>query len=413
NADFADAVQKAGLIFIGPRASSIKSMGSKTGARQVMQRAGVPVVPGLTESSNSVEEAQKAAKKIGFPVMLKAAAGGGGRGMRKIDSLKDFESAYESAQSEARNSFGDDSVYIEKFLEQPRHIEVQVFADTHGNVISFPERECSVQRRHQKVIEESPSCFVNPNMRERMGEVARQAAQAVNYIGAGTVEFLVDAHKNFYFMEMNTRLQVEHPITEMISGFDLVEMQIQIAQGGLLTVKQDELKANGWAIEARVCAEDPDNNFLPTPGLIKHFKEPSGPYVRIDAAAYSGYQIPTEYDSMIGKVIAWAPTRKQAIKRLDRALSELIIKGCTTNISFLRQLLNFEEFLSGDYDTGLIGRFQAAQPKSMGDEHETIALLGAALFAYAQDKQPAAQNKQSPDTALSAWQLIGRNPCDL
>ena len=406
NAEFAQAVLDAGLIFIGPNPSSISKMGSKTRARQIMQQAGVPVVPGLTESIADSKQALQVAREIGFPVMLKAALGGGGRGMRKVDKAENFFSEFEAAQSEAQNSFGNKAVYIEKFLEKPRHIEVQIFSDTQGHVISFAERECSAQRRHQKVIEESPSCFVDENMRSKMGQVARQAAKAVDYVGAGTVEFLVDIHKNFYFMEMNTRLQVEHPVTEMITGLDLVEMQIKIAQGEPLEIRDNYVPARGWAVEARICAEDPRQNFIPTPGLIRHFRQPGGPYIRMDAALYTGYEIAVDYDSMIGKLIAWAPTRDLAIKRLSRALSELTIKGCSTNIIFLRQLLNYEPFLSGNYDTSLIECLQKEPREWIEKEHKIIALLGAALFNYDRDKKTQIQvgSSNKKQSELSCWQ---------
>ena len=410
NSEFAQAVLDANLILIGPKPSSMYAMGSKTRARQIMQQAGVPVVPGITESVVDHNQALQIAREIGFPLMLKAAAGGGGRGMRKVDSAESFISAFESAKSEAQNSFGNNAVYIEKFLEQPKHIEVQVFADTQGHVISFAERECSVQRRHQKVIEESPSCFVDENMRSKMGQVARQAAQAVDYVGAGTVEFLVDAHKNFYFMEMNTRLQVEHPVTEMITGLDLVEMQIKIAQGEPLEIRESYVPARGWAVEARICAEDPRQNFIPTPGLIRHFRQPGGLYVRMDSAIYTGCEITTDYDSMIGKLIAWAPRRELAIKRLSRALSELTIKGCMTNAMFLRQLLSYEPFLSGQYDTSLIECFQKESKDWIQEEHKIVAILGAALFNYDREQkmQVRVNTAQTQQQNLSRWQSQGR-----
>ncbi len=406
NAKFAQALIDAGITLLGPKPSSMEAMGSKTRARQVMQAAGVPVVPGLTEAVSDPAKAKSVADEMGYPVMIKAAAGGGGRGMRKVERAEDFVAAFESASREAVSSFGDGAVYIEKFLEKPRHIEVQVFADTHGNVVSFPERECSAQRRHQKVIEESPSCFVDPAMREKMGEVARQAAKAVDYVGAGTIEFLVDAHKNFYFMEMNTRLQVEHPVTEMITGLDLVEWQIRVALGERLPLSQEDIKPNGWAVEARVCAEDPEQNFMPTPGLVKEFRQPGGPYVRTDAAVYSGYEIPTLYDSMIAKVIAWAPTRQQALRRLDRALEELMIKGCTTNTQFLRQLLAYDPIVLGEYDTSVIEKFLKNPPEWILEEHREIAALAVEFYRASQT------SKTSPLTPLhlvergkTAWQL--------
>lgn len=412
NADFAQAVLDAGFILIGPKPTSMHAMGSKTRARQIMQQAGVPVVPGIVESIADAQKAFQIAQNIGFPVMLKAAAGGGGRGMRKIERAESFLSGFEAAQSEAKNSFGDSSVYIEKFLENPRHIEVQVFADHQGHVISFAERECSAQRRHQKVIEESPSCFVDEDMRQKMGLVARQAARAVDYVGAGTIEFLVDKHRNFYFMEMNTRLQVEHPVTEMITGLDLVEMQIRVAREEPLEIREDQVPARGWAVEARICAEDPHQNFIPAPGFIRHFRQPGGPYIRMDAAIYTGCEITADYDSMIGKLIAWAPTRDLAIKRLSRALSELTIKGCMTNAMFLRQLLNDRHFLSGVYDTSLIENLQKDPNPWIEEEHKIVAMIGAALFNYERDRKMQTHVNLGPiqnQSNLSSWQLQGRS----
>jgi acetyl-CoA carboxylase, biotin carboxylase subunit len=391
NPEFVHACEAAGLTFIGPPASSMEAMASKTMARRLMAKAGVPIVPGLEEGIDDEEQALAYAKEIGFPVMLKAASGGGGKGMRKVDRAEDFDSAWRSARSEARNSFGDDEVYIEKFLEKPRHIEIQIFSDTHGNVHHLFERECSVQRRHQKLIEEAPSPFVTPEMREEMGHVACRAARAVDYVGAGTVEFLVDAHRNFYFMEMNTRLQVEHPVTEMITGFDLVAAQIKVACGEPLPWKNQPRGHRGCAVEARVCAEDANNNFVPTPGVVRHIRTPGGPYVRTDTGIYRGFEVTADYDPMIGKVIAWGPDRKTAIERLDRALAEFTIKGTTTNNMFLRQILRTEEFASGNYDTGLIERFQENQPPWFEEEHETVAILAAAFFRFEEEQRALAR----------------------
>jgi acetyl-CoA carboxylase biotin carboxylase subunit len=406
--EFVRAVEEAGLIFIGPPASAMDAMGSKTQARQVMSKAGVPIVPGLEEGIADEAKALEYARQIGFPVMLKAAAGGGGKGMRKVNSAEEFASAWRSARSEAMASFSDDEVYIEKFLEKPRHIEIQVFADMHGNVHSLFERECSVQRRHQKVIEEAPSPFVTPEMRKKMGEVACQAARAVNYLGAGTVEFLVDAHRNFYFMEMNTRLQVEHPVTEMITGFDLVEAQIRVARGEPLPWGEQPTEHRGWAIEARVCAEDPNANFVPSPGEIRQVRPPGGPYVRTDTGMYRGFTITTDYDPMIAKVIAWGPTREVAIARLDRALSEFTIKGVTTNTMFIRQILGYHEFAAGDYDTGVIERFQSENPAWFTDEHKRVALMAAAFFRFEEERKAQARviaGKGTGSTAsgVNAW----------
>ena len=406
--EFVRAVEEAGLVFIGPPASAMDAMGSKTMARQVMKKAGVPIVPGLEKGIADEGQALVFAKEIGFPVMLKAAAGGGGKGMRKVNSADEFASAWRSARGEAMASFGDDEVYIEKFLEKPRHIEIQVFADMHGNVHALYERECSVQRRHQKVIEEAPSQFVTPEMRKKMGEVACQAARAVNYLGAGTVEFLVDAHRNFYFMEMNTRLQVEHPVTEMITGLDLVDAQIRVARGEPLPWGKEPPAPRGWAVEARVCAEDPNANFVPSPGQIRHLRTPGGPYVRTDTGIFPGFTITTDYDPMIAKVVAWGPTRELAIERLDRALSEFTIKGVTTNTMFIRQILAYHEFKKGEYDTGVIERFQKENPPWFTDEHKRVALMASAFFRFREEQQAqarviAGKGTGSTQSGVNAW----------
>jgi acetyl-CoA carboxylase, biotin carboxylase subunit len=391
NAEFAQRVMNAGLIFIGPPPFATDIMGPKTTARKMMAAAGVPIVPGLEEPIDDEAAALAYSIQIGFPIMLKASAGGGGKGMRKVNGESEFASAWRGTRSEAKNSFGDDSVYIEKFLEQPRHIEVQVFADTHGNVHSLFERECSVQRRHQKLIEEAPSPFVTPEMRKQMGEVACNAARAVGYVGAGTVEMLVDKHRNFYFMEMNTRLQVEHPVTEMITGFDLVEAQIRVARGEPLPWGTAPAQPRGWAMEARVCAEDAMANFVPVPGRINHVRQPGGPNVRTDTGIYPGFSITTDYDPMIAKVIAWGKDRETARLRLDRALSEFTIKGTTTNTMFLRQMLSYEEFASGTYDTGIIERYQKNPPAYISEEHKLVAMMAAAFFKFEEEQE--ARNK--------------------
>ncbi|MBL90263.1 MAG: pyruvate carboxylase subunit A [Myxococcales bacterium] len=406
NPEFTRRCAEEGLTFIGPRPESMEAMASKTAARQVMSKAGVPVVPGLEDSVESIDEARGHAERIGFPVMLKAAMGGGGKGMRKVDRVEDFDSAWTAAKSEALKSFADDRVYIEKFLEKPRHIEVQVFADNHGNVQHLFERECSVQRRHQKVIEEAPSPFVSPEMREKMGEVACQAARAVNYVGAGTVEFLVDAHKNFYFMEMNTRLQVEHPVTEMITGLDLVRMQIEIARGEKLRVPLNLTAPRGWAMEARICAEDADNNFMPAPGKIFHVRHPAGPFVRTDTGVYSGSEITLNYDPMMAKVIAWGATRAEALQRLDRALSEFTVKGVTTNTMFLRKILNHEPYKDGTYDTSIIDKFMEEPESWVTKKHETVAVLASAIHAFKKEKKARTRVKvgdMNPNVSANNW----------
>jgi acetyl-CoA carboxylase biotin carboxylase subunit len=407
NPAFADAVDDAGLVFIGPKSSSMEAMGTKTKARQVMIKAGVPVVPGTEDPIADEEKARSVAKSIGFPVMLKAVAGGGGKGMRKVDREEDFLSAFRMAQSEARNSFGNDEVYIEKFLNKPRHIEMQIMADQHGNVAAFVERECSVQRRHQKLIEESPSAFIDETMRQKMAEVAKMAAQAVDYVGAGTIEFLVDDQKNFYFMEMNTRLQVEHPVTEMVSGLDLVREQILVAEGNKLVPYDFTKDFHGWAMEARICAEDPTRDFVPTPGKVTHMRAPGGPYVRTDTGIYAGSEITPDYDPMIAKLITWGPDRDMARRRLDRALMEFTIKGCTTNTMFLRQILSFEPFMSGVYDTGLIARYFKETPLWYRDEHRVVALLGAAIYNFEKEKrlisQISVKGQNSAANQMSKW----------
>lgn len=407
NADFSKAVSDAGLIFIGPKPSSILAMATKTKARQVMIEANVPVVPGLKQSVNSDEEALKAALDIGFPLMLKASSGGGGKGMRKVDKKENFLSALRMAKSEAQNSFGNDDIYIEKYLNKPRHIEMQILADNYGNVTAFVERECSVQRRHQKVIEESPSPFVDDEMRQKMALVAKKAALAVDYQGAGTIEFLADDEKNFYFMEMNTRLQVEHPITEMVTGLDLVEQQILIAEGNKLDLPDCTKSFKGWAMEARVCAEDPKRDFLPTPGPVNYLRTPAGPYIRTDTGIYAGCTITPDYDPMIAKVISWGHNRDVARRRLDRALMEFALKGCTTNTMFLRQLLSYKPFIDGVYDTSLIENYLKKSPVWYKDEHKIVALIGAAIFNFEKEKSLLSQTKVSEskdkNNKISLW----------
>ncbi|HLL55950.1 MAG TPA: acetyl-CoA carboxylase biotin carboxylase subunit [Myxococcaceae bacterium] len=385
NATFVRACEKAGITFIGPPASAMDAMGEKTRARANMINAGVPVVPGTKEPIPTTEEARKYAESIGLPVMLKAAGGGGGKGMRKVEKWEEFESSWRSAKSEAMSSFGNDAVYIEKYLDKPHHVEIQVFADTHGNCIHLNERECSAQRRHQKVVEETPSPILTPELRAAMGEVAVKAAKAVNYVGAGTVEFLVDAHRNFYFLEMNTRLQVEHPVTEWVTGIDLVRWQIKIAEGEKLPFLQP-LKARGHSIEVRVYAEDPAQNFMPSPGKIQYLRIPGGPNVRDDSGVYAGYVVPNFYDPMISKLSVWAPTREEAIARMKRALAEYVVKGITTNIRYLRAVMEHPEFASGDYDTSFLVR---AHQELLGTENEKlreVAVMAAVVYAQQRDQ---------------------------
>src|SRR5579885_3196835 len=383
NARFAQACADAGLKFIGPTAASMEMMGSKTRARQHMEIAGVPFVPGTSKGVESVEQAQQVAEKIGFPVMLKAAAGGGGKGMRLVHSAAELKSALESAQSEAQRAFGDNEVYIEKAIINPRHIEMQVLADEHGNTVYLGERECSIQRRHQKVLEEAPSPMVDPDMRRRMGEVAVRVAQAAGYWNAGTVEFLVDQQKNFYFLEMNTRLQVEHPVTELITGLDLVHLQIRIANGEPLPFTQEEVMIRGHAIECRIYAEDPDNQYMPSPGKITLLLLPSGPGIRRDSGMYEGWTVPTDYDPLLAKLIGYGTDRDQAIGRLVRALNEYFVGGIKTNISLFRRILSNPEFRAGNIDTGFLDRLlkQGHQADVPNPQAVEAAVIAAGMFA--------------------------------
>jgi len=410
-AELARALEAAGITFIGPRAESMDAMGVKTTARKNMQAAGVPTVPGSAAPIAGEAEAKAFAGEIGYPVMIKAAAGGGGKGMKRCDRGEDFPALWQSAKREAASAFGDDRLYIEKFLEKPRHVEIQVFADDHGHCIWLGERECSVQRRQQKVIEESPSCVLDDRLRAEMGEVAVRAARAVGYRGAGTVEFLVDASKSFYFLEMNTRLQVEHPVTELCTGLDLVRMQIQVAQGEPLPISQEQVERRGHAIEARVYAEDPARNFLPSPGRISYLRVPSGPGIRDDGGVYAGWVVPQFYDPMISKLLAWAPTREQAIARLVRALGEYTVHGITVNLHYLRKALEHPAFRSGEYDTGFCARYAKDLVTGPDPRHEEVALIAAAVTAFKRDHDEAeasAARAGQAQAAGSGWLRVGR-----
>ncbi|MCW0482206.1 acetyl-CoA carboxylase biotin carboxylase subunit [Gaoshiqia sediminis] len=354
NAAFARLCKKNQLIFIGPSPEVIDKMGDKIEARKAMIAAGVPVVPGTTEAIQSEEEALKTISQIGLPVMIKASAGGGGKGMRLVKEEREILSSVRAARSEALAAFGDDAVYVEKYVSSPHHIEFQVMGDRHGNVVHLFERECSIQRRHQKMVEETPSPLMTPELRQQMGKHAVDAAKAVHYVGAGTIEFLVDNQLNYYFLEMNTRLQVEHPITERVTGVDLVKHQILVAEGRELLLKQENLKQQGHAIECRIYAEDPDNNFMPCPGRIHTITQPLGLGVRTDGYVYEGYEIPIHYDPMISKLIVWAENRQEAIQRMRRALYEYKITGVKTSIKFLEQIMDANDFKEGMYDTNFI-----------------------------------------------------------
>ncbi len=354
NARFAELCEKCNITFIGPSAAVIQKMGNKSEARKTMMEAGIPVVPGGKEPVCTAEEGLKMAKEIGFPVMIKASSGGGGKGMRISENEADFESHFLNAQMESVKGFSDDTMYLERYLEHPRHIEFQILADQHGNVIHLGERDCSIQRRHQKVLEESPCSVISEDLRKKMGETAVQAAKAAGYENAGTIEFLLDQHGNYYFMEMNTRIQVEHPVTEMVSGIDLIKEQIRIAAGEILQISQENIHLNGHAIECRINAENPKKNFMPCPGLITSVHLPGGTGVRVDTHIYSGYQVPANYDSMLMKLIVHGRNREEAISRMRSALGEVIIEGIDTNLDFQFEVLGNKAYQDGAVDTGFI-----------------------------------------------------------
>ncbi len=381
NPDFAEEVERAGLVYIGPSARAIRDMGSKTKAREAMMAAGVPVVPGSESALQSLDEALEMAERIGYPVMIKAAAGGGGRGIRRCDDPTQLRENYVITQREAMAAFGSDELFMEKCIVRPRHIEFQVLADRHGNVVHLFERDCSIQRRNQKLIEIAPSRFLSPELRAEMGEMAVRAARAVDYVNAGTVEFLVDAEHNYWFMEMNTRLQVEHPITEAITGIDLVEQQLRIAAGEPLGFTQQDLEIRGFAIEFRVNAEDPKNDFLPTPGRITRYFSPGGPGVRVDGCVYPGYEIPPHYDSMCAKLTVFGPDWETAVRRARRALNEYDIRGVKTTLPFYRHIVASESFRAGEFDTG----FLEAHPELLDypdfERREDIAAAVAVAIA--------------------------------
>jgi acetyl-CoA carboxylase, biotin carboxylase subunit len=402
NAEFARACEEAGFVFIGPRSETIALMGEKTSARRLAVDAGVPVVPGTLEPVDDPAVLQREAERIGFPLMLKAAAGGGGKGLRLVADAAALASAAERARSEALSAFGDGRLYLEKAIARPRHVEIQVLADHHGHVVHLFERECSIQRRHQKVIEESPSPFVTPELRERMGTLAVALARRAGYRNAGTLEFLVDAERSPYFLEMNTRLQVEHPVTEMVTGLDLVKLQIAVAQGEPLPFAQGDLGQRGHAIECRVYAEDAARGFLPSPGRIVALRPPAGPGVRDDSGVYEGCEVPIHYDPLISKLVAWAGTRAEAIERLRRAVSEYTVLGITTTLPFFARVLRHPAFLAGDIDTGFVERFRADLAPVEEDGAWEVAVAAAAVRAL-RDREAARREAAPASGALSAW----------
>jgi len=405
NPEFARACEGAGVEFIGPPVRAMELMGSKTTSRHALIQAGLPVVPGADRNLDSIEEVRRIANEIGYPVMLKASAGGGGKGLRKVGAEEELESAYRNARSEALNAFGDSLVYLEKYIDRPRHVEIQILGDRQGNLIYLGERECSLQRRHQKVMEECPSPAVDELLRRRMGETAVRIGKLAGYWNAGTVEFLLDSQRNFYFLEMNTRLQVEHPVTELVTGIDLVKEQIKIAAGESLAWRQEDVQMRGVAIECRIYAEDPTNNFFPSPGPITRLQAPAGPGVRRDSGVYEGWQVPLEYDPLLSKLAVWASDRKQAMARLQRALGEYEIQGIKTNIPFFRRVLVHPDFVEGRIDTGFIDRVLAAglmEEEPPSDEEERVALLGA-LLHLERSRRPA-----PCPPASNGWKQTGR-----
>ena len=408
NSEFARRCKEEGIIFIGPAAETMEAMGDKIAARKRMIAAGVPVVPGTEQPLQSAEEAVRICNEIGYPVMLKASMGGGGKGMRLIHNESEVVEAYNTARSESMSSFGDDTVYLEKFVEEPHHIEFQILGDNHGNVIHLFDRECSVQRRNQKVVEESPSPFLTPELRREMGEKAVAAAKAVNYSGAGTIEFLVDKNRRFYFLEMNTRLQVEHPITEEVVGVDLVKEQLHVAGGEALRFKQEDLFQRGHAIECRICAEDTENGFIPCPGIIRQLTEPNGIGVRIDSYVYEGYEIPLYYDPMIGKLIVWATNRQFAIERMRRVLYEFKITGLKTNISYLRRIMYAPAFVKGEYDTSFLSKYSRSLQRSNGEneEIENMAMI-AAYVDYLFNLEENSPVRTTDSRPISRWREFG------
>ncbi|MDP9264015.1 MAG: acetyl-CoA carboxylase biotin carboxylase subunit [Acidobacteriota bacterium] len=414
NAEFARRCTQAGVKFIGPGAAAMEQMGSKTRARQIAAAAGVPLLAG-SGTLGSVKEAEAAAEGLGYPVLVKAAAGGGGKGMRQVHEPAEMRSAFAAAESEALNAFGNAEVYLEKLLERPRHIEVQILGDEHGTLVYLGERECSLQRRHQKVLEEAPSPVVDEALRRRMGETAVRAAQAAGYTNAGTVEFLMDSGQNFYFLEMNTRLQVEHPVTEMVTGLDLVQLQIRIAAGEKLPIEQKDVQIRGHAIECRIYAEDPENGFFPSPGKITRLLTPAGPGIRDESGVYEGWTVPLEYDPLLSKLVAHAGSRAEAIARMERALAEYFVGGIATNLALFRRILRHPEFVAGKMDTGFLERL-LAEPAAEGgratpgEEGEAgVAAIAAALFAALPAPGAAVStNGALPAEAPSAWKRAAR-----
>ena len=412
NPELPRACAEAGIVFVGPSAEAMEGLGSKTAARELAYRAGVPMVPGVREPIPQLETARRIAEEMGYPVLLKAVAGGGGKGMRVVAGANDLPAAWRDAASEALNAFGDARVYIEKYLDRPRHIEMQIFGDSHGNIVYLGERECSVQRRHQKVIEEAPSPFMTPELRREMGEAAVRLAREAGYTNAGTAEFLVDANHKFYFLEVNTRLQVEHPVTEAVTGLDLVKLQLRVAAGDKLPIKQQDVSLRGHAMECRIYAEDPENHFFPSPGEIISWRPPQGPGIRLDEGVYSGWTVPGDYDPLLAKLIAWGGDRRETVARLERALKELLVMGIRTNATLFQRILADSDYREGAIHTRWLDErltsFLPARARDAESLAETIekevAMITAALWHVTQAKQPT----DLPAQMASRWRDDGR-----
>lgn len=408
NERFAEACEQAGIIFIGPGSEALALVGDKVASRNTVKKVGVPIIPGMEMTSTDIDKFKAMAREVGYPVMIKASMGGGGKGMRIVHTEDQLESSISAGRREALSAFGDGSVYLEKYIEQPRHIEFQVLRDHHGNTIHLYERECSIQRRHQKIIEETPSPVLDENLRTRMGAAAKKVIEAADYTTAGTVEFLLDTHKNFYFLEVNARIQVEHPITEMITGVDLVRQQILIAAGEKLKLQQEQIVQNGHAIETRIYAEDPDQDFIPSPGTILFLSEPSGPGIRVDSGIYQGCTVPPHYDPILSKLIVWADTRKMSIARMSQVLKDYIILGIKTDIDFLKRIIQNKSFIDGHFDTHFID----ANKEQLLPRHEKrdIALIAGALSLAAGGKRSTSGYGLQPSYAekTTPWQELGR-----
>jgi acetyl-CoA carboxylase biotin carboxylase subunit len=408
NPDFARRCEKEKIVFIGPNSRALELVGDKIRARQAMENAGIPIIPGMKRVAGSISEYESEARKIGYPVMIKASAGGGGKGMRVVDAEADLRPALEAGQREAKSAFGDESVYLEKYIVDPRHVEFQMLADNHGRIIHLFERECSIQRRHQKIVEETPSLALTPELRQKMGETAKQVLRIARYNNAGTVEFLLDQNRNFYFLEVNARLQVEHPVTELVTGVDLVHQQIRIAAGERLSLTQGELRQRGHAIECRIYAEDPANNFLPSPGKILFLNEPKGPGIRLDGGIYGGWDVPIHYDPILAKLIVWAETRELACARMNAALDDYVVFGIRTTIPFLKDIIAHPRFEEGATTTGFIKNNLENWQEKGGSAEAVMLVLAAAAFDELIRGQSTGRIAASEKEVDSPWQSLGQ-----